>query len=153
MGESRAAVNAGFGLCKFFDVFDEKRVALERPYRENVFDLGGRVTLEVPHNTRPLFFWLIDAEPVGQRFTTIEVLLGLVQLVKRCFRGFPAGDLGAPEEAFRKPLGHCCGAIWSCTAVYRDAAPQTKIVSKGVQGHHCSPVCEVAQAAPGGNPF
>ena len=52
---------------------------------------------------------------------------------------------GHLTEALRKPAGRCCGAIWSCALVISDATPQTEVVPKGVEIHHCPTVRKVAQ--------
>lgn len=67
---------------------DEKCVPLENPNYDDGLELRGHIPFEIPNHSSvlsPLQLIDADAEPLGERLTSVEVLLDFVQLVKQCF--------------------------------------------------------------------
>ena len=61
-----------------------------------------------------------------------------IKFIERCFRAV-VWSSSEFKETLCKLSCCCCTSIWSCTAVYRNAAPEKQVVLVGVKCYHWSP--------------
>ena len=100
---------------------------------------------EVPNHVSSFTpFRLVNSnpEPCLKGFSCIEMLLDLVQFVKRCFLEIVCRET---IHALHKLPSCFCGAIRSCSSMHCDAALQTEVVIESVDRHHRLPVGKVTQ--------
>ena len=135
LSESCTAMNTCIRSCKLRNILDDERVPLVNSDCQNVSQLGRRVSSKVPfHTSINLALRLIntDTEPIREIVFLIQVSFTPFRFIERCFRAV-VWSRSEFKETLTK-LSCCrCASIWSCTAVYRNAALETQVVLVGVQ--------------------
>ena len=135
LSESCAAMNTCIRSCELPNILDDERVPLVNSDCQNVRQLGRRLSSKVPyHAPINLALSLIDTdtEPIREICLLIQVSFNSIKSIERCFRAV-VWSSSECVETLSKLSCCCCVSIWSCTAVYCNAAPETQVVLVGVQ--------------------
>ena len=129
LSESCTAMNTWVRSCKLRNILGDERVPLVNSDCQNVRQLGWRVSSKVPYHFTLHAHRLIDTdtEPIRESCSLIQVSFNPIKFIEQCFRAV-VWSSSEFEETLSKTAGCCCASIWSCTAVYCNAAPQTQVV-------------------------
>ena len=146
LSESCTAMDTCIRSGKLRNILDDERVPLVSSDCQNVRQLGWRVSSKVPYHFTLHAHRLIDTdtEPIRESCSLIQMSFNPIKFIELCFRAF-VWSSSEFEETLSKTAGCCCASIWTCSAVYCNAAPQTQIVLVGIQRHHRPAMCKVAQ--------
>ena len=139
LSESCTAMNTCIRSCKLRNILDDERVPLVNSDCQNVLQLGWWVSSKVPYHFTLHAHRLIDTdtEPIRESCSLFQVSFNLIKFIERCFRPV-VWSSSEFEETLSKLSCCCCASIWSCTAVYRNATPETQVVLVGVKCCHWS---------------
>ena len=124
LSESCTAMNTCIHIRQFCDILDNECMPLVNTDCQNVCQHGRRVPPKVPYHFTLHAHRLIDTdtEPILESCSLIQVSFNPFKFIERCFRAV-VWSSSEFKETFSKLSCCCCASIWSCSAVYRNAAP------------------------------